>query len=78
MDIVLGVSWDVKVDHYVDVRYVQTSAGHISRHQDGVALTLELVESSKPLGLAQFTVDRDGTKSQASQHQSCPVDRQRW
>ena len=58
MDVVLGVGGNVEIDHYVDVRYIQTTASHVGCHQDGVTLTLELIQCSQSLGLAQLAVDR--------------------
>ena len=74
VDVVLGVSWNVEVDHDVHVRDVQTPAGHVSSNQYGVTPALELVQCTESLGLAQLAVDGDGTEPQTPQQQCSPED----
>ena len=69
MDVVLGVSGNVEIYHDVDVRYIQTTAGYVRCHQDGVTFALELVQRSESLGLAQLAVDRDSSEPQTSQQE---------
>ena len=48
VNVVFGVGGDVKVYHHVNVGYVQTTACHVRSDEDGVTLSLELVESTEP------------------------------
>ena len=67
MDVVLGVSWNIEVDHDINVRDVETTRGHIRRDQNIPLVCLEAVQRVQPLHLSKFTVDVDGFEVEESQ-----------
>ena len=67
MNIVLGVSGNVKVEYHIHVGDVQSSTSNIGGHQDGAHLPLELVQGAKTFGLSHLSVQRNGIQTKVAQ-----------
>jgi hypothetical protein len=68
MDVVFGVSRDVKVNNGVDFRDIETSLCNICSYQNVSFVGLELVQSGQSLGLSHLSVQIDGLEVQISQN----------